>query len=168
MHVSSISVKRLVWCLVASAVATFVAGIIAFLVALYVPFISGPEEAQSLPPGKTLTLEELNQADREARERMKRRKEQFDRETLSERVEEIKRRGLPISWLPWILLPFVFRLKQPLELLPLVIVPAALLLTPLVIIWELVTYVAALLVGAVAAMLVLRRSSPARSGEQQT
>jgi len=156
---SAISTRRVAWCLVASVIATVVAAVIAFLVALYVPSVTGPDQAQPPSPGKTLTLEELKQAEREAKERMKRRKEQFDRESLGERIEEIKRRGLPISWLPWIVLPFVFRLKQRMELLPLFVIPAVLVLTPFVIAWELVTYLAALLLGAAIAFACIARGT---------
>jgi hypothetical protein len=137
-----VSFERISALLLASLLALCASFIVAIILDAMVPRITvhHPELAQTPPAGKLFTKEDLDRAEREAEERLKQWREEVKRNPPRQDVGELKQRALPVSWIPWLLLPFFYRLRELREVMVIVSIPLVLVLTPIVLPWELFSF----------------------------
>jgi hypothetical protein len=108
-----ISITTAVKVLAASAIATACSFVMAIVMAMFVPVvIEGTNVGARPPEQRTYTLEELNRAEEEAKARMKARMEDKSFENHAKILRSMQRPAIWISWLPWLLLPFVVPLTR--------------------------------------------------------
>lgn len=153
----TMSLKEKLTSLLLSVVATLLSVFIALAIGTMFPFRIGPELAQPVPPGTVLSEKEMKQAEAAAKQRMEARLEKFREDPLHV-LPDVKRAALPASWLPWLILPFFIRARHPLVWVWVLSVPAILMLTPFVLIAEMLTFAGALAVGALLSTRMRRKT----------
>lgn len=147
--------KLILGALLASALALVLSLFIALVVASVYPVRIGPELGQSAVPGSVISQQEMKQAEAAAKERMEKRAEKIRDQPLHI-IPDIKRGALVVSWVPWFVLPFLYRVRSRYSLGLLMLLPVILVFTPLMLMSEVITFGLALVLGDVLANRVLR------------
>src|SRR3989304_8974760 len=129
---------------------------IAMAIGHYIPRVYGGPSVRP-DPGRIYTLQELEKAEREAKARGEELRRQWRSQSFREVVHELKIHALWATWVPWLLLPLVVRLKTLLHFAVVAALPIGGALLPLVPLEELLVIAIALAVGALSRELLARR-----------
>ena len=93
----------------ASVIAMVCSVAISMVIGYYVPHVTSGSSAPPAPvPGTVYTLEELNRAEAAAKARMEQQRRDFAAQPFAEVLRAMQFRALWGTWVPWLLLPFVF------------------------------------------------------------
>jgi hypothetical protein len=149
----TMSIKETLTIVGFSVLATVLSTVIALAVGAAFPFRIGPDLAQPTAPGTVLTEENMKAAQQAAQARMERQQDRLREDPLHV-LPDIRRAALPVSWLPWLAIPYFVGWRRPTTWATALVVPAVLSLTPFLLLSELLTYSIAMLLGA----LILSRS----------
>lgn len=114
----------------ASGMATLCSLVMAFVMATFVPSVLEGTDINARPPEQRLyTMEELDRAEKEMKAEIKAEEEDKSFEARARVFRSIQRPALWISWLPWILLPFVLSLSSFIQVVLALTFPALMVAT---------------------------------------
>jgi hypothetical protein len=142
----------------ASIIAFICSTAIAMAVGYYVPRVYGSSSPNRPDPGRVYTLAELQKAEKEAKARVEELRRQVRAKSFAEVVHEQKLHALWAVWVPWLLVPFVVRLKSLMHFAALMLVPIAATFLNVVPIEELLVITTAIAIGiSIRQLLASRR-----------
>ena len=131
-----------------SSIAMVINLLIAIAVANLIPV---PVSTESYPQqnlrDEVFTKQDLDKAERAMKGKIQKYLIESEHETFQDRLSAIKRNAAFLSWLPWLLLPLVFPVKNHLDILYLLVLPVILIFTKSVWIFEVPLFALALAMG---------------------